>query len=161
MPDRAQWTDPHCPTARAADIIGDRWSLLIVRDAFDGASRFSQFQRNLGIAKNILTERLKALVEQGIFEVRSNAQGTRNEYVLTERGMDLFVVITSLRQWGERHAFDDGEPHSTLIDDTTGDPVPGLRLVNARKIDLNPTNTHVEKVMDGSNMDSAHDPIRR
>ncbi|MER2224827.1 MAG: helix-turn-helix domain-containing protein, partial [Rhodococcus sp. (in: high G+C Gram-positive bacteria)] len=71
MPDRAQWTDSHCPTARAADIIGDRWSLLIVRDAFDGASRFSQFQRNLGIAKNILTERLKALVEQGIFEVRS------------------------------------------------------------------------------------------
>ncbi|MER2224440.1 MAG: transcriptional regulator, partial [Rhodococcus sp. (in: high G+C Gram-positive bacteria)] len=68
---------------------------------------------------------------------------------LTERGMDLFVVITSLRQWGERHAFDDGEPHSTLIDDTTGDPVPGLRLVNARKIDLNPTNTHVEKVIEG------------
>lgn len=64
MPDRAQWTDPHCPTARAADIIGDRWSLLIVRDAFDGSSRFSQFQRNLGIAKNILTDRLKVLVEQ-------------------------------------------------------------------------------------------------
>ena len=82
MPDRTQWTDPHCPTARAADIIGDRWSLLIVRDAFDGSSRFSQFQRNLRIAKNILTDRLKTLVEQGIFEVRPNEQGTRNEYIL-------------------------------------------------------------------------------
>ncbi|MGR6522877.1 winged helix-turn-helix transcriptional regulator [Rhodococcus erythropolis] len=149
MPDHTQWTDPHCPTARAADIIGDRWSLLIVRDAFDGSSRFSQFQRNLGIAKNILTDRLKTLVEQGIFEVRPNEQGTRNEYVLTERGMDLFIVITSLRQWGERHAFDDGEPHSILIDDTTGDPVPRLRLINARKIYLDPTSTHVEKVEEG------------
>ncbi len=91
---------PALPDGPSGDIIGDRWSLLIVRDAFDGSSRFSQFQRNLGIAKNILTDRLKVLVEQGIFEVQPNAQGTRNEYILTERGMDLFIVIISLRQWG-------------------------------------------------------------
>ncbi|MGG7102804.1 winged helix-turn-helix transcriptional regulator [Rhodococcus sp. 24CO] len=146
MTTHTQWTDSHCPVARTTDIVGDRWSLLIVRDAFDGTRRFSQFQRNLGIAKNILTDRLKGLVEQGILEARSNEKGTRNEYVLTERGMDLFTVIVSLRQWGERHAFIDGEPHSTLIDDTTGDPVPTLRLVNARKIGLDATNTHVRKV---------------
>ncbi|MFD6515129.1 winged helix-turn-helix transcriptional regulator [Rhodococcus sp. NPDC060176] len=143
---RMQWTDSHCPVARAADIIGDRWSLLIVRDAFDGARRFSQFQRNLGIAKNILTDRLRSLVEQEILEVRANEQGTRNEYVLTARGADLFTVIVSLRQWGERHAFDDGEPSSTLVDDTTGDPVPTLRLANAQEIELDVANTHVRKV---------------
>ncbi|WP_206508937.1 helix-turn-helix transcriptional regulator [Rhodococcus sp. BGS-1C] len=146
MIDRSQWTDSHCPVARTADIVGDRWSLLIVRDAFDGARRFSQFQRNLGIAKNILTDRLRGLVEQGILETRSNEQGTRNEYVLTERGMDLFTVIVSLRQWGERHAFRDGELRSTLIDDTTGDQVPTLRLVNAQKIGLDAANTHVRKI---------------
>lgn len=146
MADRMQWTDSHCPVARAADIIGDRWSLLIVRDAFDGARRFSQFQRNLGIAKNILTDRLRSLVEQEILEVRANEQGTRHEYVLTARGADLFTVIVSLRQWGERHAFDDGEPYSTLVDDTTGDPVPTLRFANAQEIDLDVANTHVRKV---------------
>ncbi|TSD47835.1 helix-turn-helix transcriptional regulator [Rhodococcus sp. KBS0724] len=146
MTDRAQWTDPHCPVARTTDIVGDRWSLLIVRDAFDGTRRFSQFQRNLGIAKNILTDRLRGLVEQGILEARSNEQGTRNEYVLTDRGMDLFTVIVSLRQWGERHAFSDGEPHSTLVDDSTGDPVPMLRLVNAQNIELDTANTHVHKI---------------
>ena len=146
MADRMQWTDSHCPVARAADIIGDRWSLLIVRDAFDGARRFSQFQRNLGIAKNILTDRLRSLVEQEILEVRANEQGTRNEYVLTARGADLFTVIVSLRQWGERHAFDDGEPYSTLVDDTAGDPVPTLRLANAQDIELDVANTHVRKV---------------
>lgn len=117
-----------------------------MRDAFDGTRRFSQFQRNLGIAKNILTDRLRGLVEQGILEARSNEQGTRNEYVLTDRGMDLFTVIVSLRQWGERHAFSDGEPHSTLVDDSTGDPVPMLRLVNAQNIELDTANTHVHKI---------------
>ena len=145
MLEREQWTDAHCPVARAVDIVGDRWSLLIVRDAFDGASRFSQFQQNLGIAKNILADRLRGLVERGVLEARSNERGTRHEYVLTDCGMELFTVIVSLRQWGERHAFADGEPRSTLIDDTTGDPVPMLRLVNAQKIGLDAVNTHVQK----------------
>jgi DNA-binding HxlR family transcriptional regulator len=148
MLEREQWTDADCPVARTVDIVGDRWSLLIVRDAFDGARRFSQFQRNLGIAKNILADRLRGLVEQGVLEVRSNERGTRHEYVLTDCGRDLFVVIVSLRQWGERHAYTDGEPRSTLIDDTTGDPVSVLQLVNAQNIGLDARNTHVRKSED-------------
>src|SRR3954454_14774427 len=109
MSTESAWTDPECPVARAVDLLGDRWSLLIVRDAFDGERRFSEFQRNLGIAKNILADRLRALVDHGILEQRPNARNTRQEYALTERGADLFGVIVSLRQWGERHAFAPGE----------------------------------------------------
>lgn len=146
MTERARWTDQHCPVARAVDLVGDRWSLLIVRDAFDGARRFSQFQRSLGIAKNILTDRLRALVEQGILDTQSNERGTRREYVLTDSGRDLFTVIVSLRQWGERHAFTDDEQHSTLVDDTVGDSVPVLRLVNMDGVELTSANTHVRKL---------------
>ena len=147
MSDR--WTDEHCPVARAVDLVGDRWSLLIVRDALDGARRFSQFQRSLGIAKNILTDRLRVLVERGILEVRANERGTRQEYVPTERAHDLFVVITGLRQWGERHAFADGERHSTLVDDAGGAPVPTLRLLDSDGTELTSANTRVRKVDEG------------
>lgn len=146
MTDNDRWTDPHCPVARALDLVGDRWSLLIVRDAIDGARRFSQLQRSLGIAKNILSDRLRVLVEQGILETQSNEQGTRKEYVLTSSGRDLFTVIVSLRQWGERHAFSAGERHSTLVDDTGGRAVPTLRVVNKDGVELTPANTHVRRV---------------
>ncbi|MFD4181964.1 winged helix-turn-helix transcriptional regulator [Rhodococcus sp. NPDC058514] len=149
MLEREDWTDPHCPVARTADLLGDRWSLLIVRDSFDGASRFSEFQRNLGIAKNILADRLRNLVEHGVLVQRPNAQGTRHEYELTDSGRDLFTVIVSLRQWGERHAFGEGERHSRLIDKTTGEPAPTLLLLNKDGIALGPTNTHVRKVAGG------------
>lgn len=146
MTDNDRWTDQHCPVARALDLVGDRWSLLIVRDAIDGARRFSQLQRSLGIAKNILSDRLRVLVEQGILETQSNEQGTRKEYVLTRSGRDLFTVIVSLRQWGERHAFSAGERHSTLVDDTGGGAVPTLRVVNKDGVELTPANTHVHRV---------------
>lgn len=149
MPKADGWTDQHCPVARAVDLIGDRWSLLIVRDAFDGARRFSEFQRSLGIAKNILADRLRTLVELGILDARSNEQGTRQEYALTDRGRDLFLVIVSLRQWGESHTFTEHEQHSMLVDDTAGDAVPTLRLVNQQGVELTSANTHVRKVGDG------------
>ena len=149
MPKAQRWTDPHCPVARAVDLVGDRWSLLIVRDAFDGARRFSEFERSLGIAKNILADRLRTLVEQGILDARSNEHGTRQEYALTDRGRDLFLVIVSLRQWGETHAFTENEQRSTLVDDTAGDSVPLLRLVNKQGVELTSANTHVRKVGDG------------
>ena len=149
MPKGKQWTDQHCPVARTVDLIGDRWSLLIVRDAFDGARRFSEFQRSLGIAKNILADRLRTLVELEILDARPNEQGTRQEYTLTDRGRDLFLVIVSLRQWGESHAFTENEQHSTLVDDTAGDSVPVLRLVNQQGVELTSANTHVRKIGDG------------
>jgi DNA-binding HxlR family transcriptional regulator len=85
-----------------ADVIGDRWSQLIVRDAFDGVSRFGDFQVSLGVARNILANRLKALVQEGVLEVQPASDGTAyQQYVLTPKGEALFPVVVGLRQWGE------------------------------------------------------------
>lgn len=141
-----RWTDPLCPVARAVDLIGDRWSLLIVRDALDGSRAFTDFQRNLGIAKNILNDRLRRLVEQGILRRQTAASGRRQEYVLTDSGDQLFTIIVALRQWGQAHAFQPEETHSELIDDETGTPVPLLRPLRGDGTVLTAHNTHVRKV---------------
>lgn len=84
----------YCPSARSLDVIGDWWSLLIVRDAFDGVTRFGEFQKSLGIARNILTARLRTLVDRGILEaVPISEGGARQEYRLTQMGRDLFPVM--------------------------------------------------------------------
>lgn len=119
------WTDASCPVARAADLIGDRWSLLIIRDAMDGAAAFNDFAQRTGIARNILTDRLRKLTAAGLLTQVPAASGKRKLYALTEAGKDLFPVIVTLRQWGERHAFDEGETHSILVD-RTGNGVPDL-----------------------------------
>ncbi|PRA33053.1 winged helix-turn-helix transcriptional regulator [Pseudomonas poae] len=88
-----------CPVARALDVVGDWWTLLIVRDAFAGVTRFGDFQKNLGVAKNILATRLKDMVEQGLLETRE--VGARSEYQLTDKGRALMPVLVTLAQWGE------------------------------------------------------------
>ncbi|MFK0162560.1 winged helix-turn-helix transcriptional regulator [Rhizobium sp. NPDC090279] len=114
----------YCPSARSLDVIGDWWSLLIVRDAFDGLTRFGEFQKSLGIAKNILTDRLRTLVTSGILElVPAGDSGARMEYRLTAMGKDLFPVMVALRQFGERHLFAPAEEHSLLVDRASGQPV--------------------------------------
>lgn len=123
--EEAVWTDPECPVARTADVVGDRWSLLIIRDAMDGARSFTDFQQRTGIARNILTDRLRKLTAHGLLTQVEAPSGKRRVYALTEAGKDLFPVIVTLRQWGERHAFDDGEPHSLLVD-ADGEVVPPL-----------------------------------
>jgi DNA-binding HxlR family transcriptional regulator len=116
-------TDP-CPVARALDAIGERWSLLIVRDAFDGMRRFGEFQKSLGVAKNILADRLHTLVEEGIFTIAPASDGTAyQEYVLTAKGLGLFPVVVGLRQWSEAQLFEPGESHSTLLQRGSGLPV--------------------------------------
>ncbi len=117
------WTDPGCPVARAVDVVGDRWSLLIVRDAMDGARSFTDFQQRTGIARNILADRLRRLAAYGLIAQVEPPSGKRLVYTLTEAGKDLFPVIVTLRQWGERHAFDAGEPRSVLVDEH-GEVVP-------------------------------------
>lgn len=113
-----------CPVARSLDVIGDRWSLLIVRDAMDGVRRFSDFQRSLGVARNILSDRLRKLVDAGVLALQSASDGTTyQEYVLAAAGEQLFPVVVALRQWGEQHRFAPGERHSRLIDRATGKPV--------------------------------------
>lgn len=121
-----------CPVARSVDLIGDRWSLLLVRDAFDGTRRFSDFQRGLGVARSILADRLRGLVEVGIFAVQPASDGTSyQEYVLTPKGEQLFPVVVALRQWGERHLFAAGEAHSELVETASGKPLGLMRPLSA------------------------------
>ena len=139
-------SDP-CPVARALDVIGDRWSLLIVRDAFDGISRFGAFQKNLDVARNILSDRLSQLVADGILAVQPASDGTSYpEYVLTSKGRALFAVVVTLRQWGEGHLFDDREPRSHLrvVDGST--QVAEVQVRGADGRILQPQETRVEKV---------------
>jgi DNA-binding HxlR family transcriptional regulator len=143
----AQPADPTCPVARTVDIVGDKWSLLIIRDAFDGIRRFNQFQRDLGIARNILAARLRDLVRAGILRVENATGGSAyQEYVLTDKGEDLFDLIVSLRQWGQEHAFAPGEPHSVLVDATTGEPVPRLSYTTPDGGRIQARQTRVRKV---------------
>lgn len=138
------WTDPSCPVARAVDLVGDRWSLLIVRDAMDGATSFTDFHNRLGIARNILTERLRRLVERGILTMETAPGGRRHVYTLTETGKDLFATIVALRQWGERHAFEPGEPRSTLTD-LDGNRVAELRPRGQSGDELGVGTSHVHR----------------
>jgi DNA-binding HxlR family transcriptional regulator len=119
----------NCPVARALDVIGDWWSLLIVRDAFRGMRRFSQFQKSLGVARNILAVRLRGLVADGILEIVPPADGgAYQDYVLTPKGCDLLPVLVALRQWGMT-CFPDGGPWGTeLVDRDTGRIVEGVAL---------------------------------
>lgn len=94
----------NCSIARALEIVGERWTLLIVRDAFLGLRRFEQFQDNLGIARNVLTDRLNRLVDEGILErVRYSERPERYEYRLTQKGRDLNIALSGLRQWGDEY----------------------------------------------------------
>lgn len=135
-----------CPIARAGAVVGDRWSLVIVREAYDGARRFNDFQRRLGLAKNTLSDRLRGLVADGILETVPAADGSAYlEYRLTAAGLDLFPVLVALRQWGEAHAFADGEPRSVLVDTRDGLPVAPLRVVAADDRRVDATTTVVRK----------------
>lgn len=153
MVSRTRFDDSECPVARSVDAIGDWWSLLIVRDAFDGSRRFGEFQRSLGVAKNILTARLRTLVAGGILESVPASDGSAyREYVLTPKGEALFPVIVALRQWGEENFFAPGEPHSELVDRRQGQPLRALDVLAADGRRLRPDDTVVRKVtsVDGS-----------
>jgi DNA-binding HxlR family transcriptional regulator len=94
----------NCSIASALEILGERWTLLIIRDVFLGLHRFDQVQESLGIARNVLTHRLNRLVDEAILErVRYSDQGERYEYWLTRKGQDLLLPLTALRQWGDRY----------------------------------------------------------
>jgi DNA-binding HxlR family transcriptional regulator len=121
-----------CPIARSLDAIGDWWSLLIIRDALLGIRRFSEFQKNIGLARNILTVRLRTLVDQGILKTAPASDGSAyQEYVLTPKGRGVFPVLVALRQWSEEFCGErDGFP-TLLVDRTKGRPVRKLELRSA------------------------------
>lgn len=137
-----------CPVARTLESIGERWCMMIVREAFDDVRRFSDFQRNLGLAKNILASRLKQLVEIGVFDIAPASDGSAySEYVLTERGRSLFPVVVAMRQWGERYLFEEGETHSVLLDNAEGKPLPRLEVYSSQGKKLNPADCHRQRVV--------------
>ena len=111
-----------CPIARSLERVGDWWSILILRDAFQGLTRFDQFQKSLEIAPNILSRRLSSLVEGGLLERRRyRAHPPRHEYLLTERGRDFRPVLWSLLAWGNKHFAPEGKS-VLLVDSQTGVP---------------------------------------
>lgn len=113
-----------CPVARALEAIGDVWSVLIVREAFGGKRRFGEFQTGLGVAKNILTTRLRKMLKLGILEQAPASDGSAHqEYVLTEKGRGLFLVLMAIRQWGESCG---GESGKVLVDRRDRKPVKPL-----------------------------------
>lgn len=128
----------NCSTARTLEVVGERWSLLILRDAmFAGSTRFMEFQHKLGVAPNILASRLEGFVAAGLMETRPVAvEPTANEYILTAKGMDLQGVLLALAGWGDRWAAPDGPPilyrhetcggevHARVTCEGCGDEVP-------------------------------------
>lgn len=139
--------DADCPIARALDAVGDWWSLLIVRDAMLGARRFGAFQASLGISRNILTQRLRALVEHGVLQQTPAADGgAAMEYTLTQKGRDLFPVVVALRQWGEKHLFEGEVCPTRLVDRSGGTPVPTLRVRAQSGRPLRITDTELKAV---------------
>lgn len=128
---RRRFGDMNCGVAQALEALGDWWTLLIVRDAFFGARRFGEFERSLGIAKNILSARLQHLVEHGIFErVDVGTSGERFEYHLTKKGEALLTVLTALREWSDEWVFGRGNEPLILEDRKTGRRIPRLRVTD-------------------------------
>ncbi|MGE8154506.1 winged helix-turn-helix transcriptional regulator [Pseudomonas vancouverensis] len=139
-----------CPVARALEVIGDRWSMMIIRDAFDDIRRFSEFQKSLGVAKNILATRLKALVEVGVFDIRPASDGSAyKEYVLTEKGRQIFPIVIGLRQWGEHFLFQPGETRSVLLDNATGQALLPMEVRAANGQPLGPFDCHRVRRVEG------------
>jgi DNA-binding HxlR family transcriptional regulator len=129
MVKRTCLANAECPIARSLDVIGDWWSLLIIRDALLGRRRFGEFQKSLGLARNILTVRLRALVDRGILKIAPASDGSAyREYVLTPRGRGVFPILVALRQWGEQFDERPEDIATILTDREKGLPVRKLEL---------------------------------
>jgi DNA-binding HxlR family transcriptional regulator len=142
---RTSFREMNCSVAQCLEVVGEWWSMLIVRDAFLGVRRFDDFQARLGISRNILNQRLTHLVDEGVLErVRYQDHPPRDEYRLTDKGRDLWGVLTAMREWGDRWAAPDG-PSLVLVHKDCGhvaEVVPtcsacGERL-EARKVRAHP-----------------------
>jgi DNA-binding HxlR family transcriptional regulator len=130
--EKKSWANADCPIARAVDLLGEWGSLLIVREAFGGTTRFDAFQKRLGISRNLLTTRLNKLVDGGVLKRRPIAtDAKRQEYVLTEMGEDLLTLVVAMRQWGDRWLFTPDTVPADLIDRRDGALVSPLEVRSA------------------------------
>ncbi len=132
-----------CPAARALETVGEWWSILILRDAFQGMTRFDEFEQSLGIAPNILSRRLRHLTAAGMFARRRyNDRPPRYEYVLTPKGRDFFPVLVALFDWGNRHLAPKGES-IVLASRSDRRPLAPIMVDAADRHPVTPANTVV------------------
>lgn len=130
---RKTFAHMNCSVARALEVVGEWWSMLILREAFMGTRRFRDFQRNLGIARNILTARLRKLVLQDVLCRVPGADTSRHyEYRLTEKGRALFPVITALRQWSDRWVVGPEKTPVRAIEIASGDDIAEIKVMNSQ-----------------------------
>ena len=142
----ADYSNDHCAVAATLQVVGDPWTLLILRDAFQGVRRFDDWQSRLGVARNVLAARLKTLVAHGVMETRLYSEHPpRKDYVLTPKGRDLLPAILALKAWGDSHVY--GEPgppldlvhscgaafHATMTCEACGKPVENRDLTPHRR----------------------------
>lgn len=125
----AELADERCSVARPASLLGDRWTLVILRQAFSGIKRFDDFQRTLDVSRSLLSERLGRLVDAGILrrEPYKDEVRTRHRYRLTEKGLDLYPVLMALREWGDKYMADEGPPLRVRHKGCGGEPRINLR----------------------------------
>ena len=110
----ADYTNERCSVAATLEVVGDPWTLLILRDAFAGVKRFEQWQERLGVARNVLAARLKTLVGHGVMETRRYSERPpRHEYWLTKKGLALSPVLLTMAEWGDQHVY--GRGHSPVL----------------------------------------------
>ena len=130
------YKDMNCSMAQALDAIGERWALLILREAFYGRTRFNQFLEELGIARNILSTRLNHLVAEGILEKRPASETSHTEYVLTDAGKALRTVIISLIHWGDEYRPHPNGLRFTLTDKESGKPIQKMTIYGEKGSEL-------------------------
>jgi DNA-binding HxlR family transcriptional regulator len=123
MTTRTDFTRMRCPVARSMAVLGERWAILVLREAFYGTRHFDAFERHLGIAPNILSARLRSLVEHGLLERVPCSGGGRHEYRLTAKGRDFFPAYLALKRWSDRWMADPAGPAVVLVDRATGEEV--------------------------------------
>lgn len=128
-----------CPIAATANILGDRWTLLVLREAFRGVTRFGEFQKATGAAKTILSKRLAHLVQQGLLETfEIGATGSRSAYRLTSKGMSLSTVLIALHQWGNAQIYGQGKEPILLVESDTGEVIPNIKVRSVNGGTLSP-----------------------
>lgn len=133
---RTSFAELACPVARTLDLIGEWWTPLILREAFLGARHFGDFERRLGIAKNVLSARLRTLVGGGILERRASSEDAREvEYRLTAKGRDLLPVLLALAQWGARWT-GCGDTGLRFVNRHTGSPLAPMSVRDVKGVEL-------------------------
>lgn len=143
----------NCGIAQTLDIVGEWWTLMILRNAFLGMRTFDAMQDNLGMSTSVLSARLRKLTGAGLLERRQSASDGRSfEYVLTDKGLDLYPVVVGLMQWGEKHAPEPRGPRMTLVERGSGAPVRGAQVVSEDGRRLGPRDVLIKP---GPGMDPA------